>query len=134
MTEPRDVHAPYVDDLAREKDWAGLVRYWMAHQYEPALDAAILTIRDRDSTSTKFYAVLTDYLTEVRHNPLPYQQQQSLAGLDKLGSPVEKATVKLLNLHPLRAYRSTRLPLTRVIDLNLKRFRRLHSWGLHPLT
>lgn len=35
-----DVHAPYVAKLSAEDDWAGLVRYWMAHQHAAALPAA----------------------------------------------------------------------------------------------
>ena len=41
MTPSPDVHAPYVQELVVAHDWAGLVRYWMAHQHTAALDAAI---------------------------------------------------------------------------------------------
>jgi Tfp pilus assembly protein PilF len=43
MSEPNptDVHAPYVQQLLAASDWAGLIRYWIAHQHEAALEAAI---------------------------------------------------------------------------------------------
>src|SRR5947209_7679853 len=40
-----DVHGPTVRELAEKGDWAALVRYWMALQYDPALEAAIAVVR-----------------------------------------------------------------------------------------
>ncbi len=34
--DPSDVHAPYVETLESDKDWASLVRYAIAHPYELA--------------------------------------------------------------------------------------------------
>ena len=32
-----ELHRPFVRELVEGGDWAALVRYWMAHQHEPAL-------------------------------------------------------------------------------------------------
>ena len=44
-SDPNDVHAPYVRELAEAGDWAGLVRYWLAHQHEPVLELAIALLQ-----------------------------------------------------------------------------------------
>src|SRR5438128_2721791 len=49
MSQPEmpDVHAPYMQELADAGDWAGLVRYWMAHQHLEALEKAIILVQNR---------------------------------------------------------------------------------------
>jgi tetratricopeptide (TPR) repeat protein len=64
-----DIHAPYVKLLAEAGDWAGLARYWMAHQHEPALDAAIACARVRSGTDNRWQA-LADHLEERKSNQL----------------------------------------------------------------
>jgi CHAT domain-containing protein/translation initiation factor 2B subunit (eIF-2B alpha/beta/delta family) len=98
MAEPRDIHAPYVDDLARDSDWAGLVRYWMAHQYEPALDAAILAVRNQTAHLTGPYAALNEYLMQVRANPVAVDHKLA-PNLDGFSTQAERATIKLLALY-----------------------------------
>ena len=57
---PTDVHAPYVRELIDARDWAGLVRYWIAHQYPPALGSAIDLVQGEVD--------LASFLTAVRDN------------------------------------------------------------------
>jgi hypothetical protein len=42
-----DVHVPYVKSLVETGDWAGLARYWLAHQYPPALERALEVVQRR---------------------------------------------------------------------------------------
>src|SRR4051812_40331832 len=58
MTPSTDVHAPYVQELVAKQDWAGLVRYWLAHQrHSPALDAAIELVRGQEQLAAFLVAV-----------------------------------------------------------------------------
>jgi hypothetical protein len=125
MTEPipPDVHAPYVQHLVSAGDWAGLVRYSMAHQHLPALDAAVGLV-SRQATSkagsegnwwrrlvnlgrpTKLgskegdrWSTLARFLAEVRQNPLNPRQQLS-KDLLTVWSPTEQVTLGLVMLFP----------------------------------
>jgi tetratricopeptide (TPR) repeat protein len=60
------IHGPGVSELAGAGDWAGLCRYWVAHQYKPALDRAVeITGRLGGARG----AALTQFLGDVRRNP-----------------------------------------------------------------
>jgi hypothetical protein len=41
-----DSHGDEIDRLAAERDWAGLVRYWIAHDYQDALQRALDLVQE----------------------------------------------------------------------------------------
>src|SRR4051794_40121364 len=71
MSQPKkpDLHARYAQELADADDWAGLVRYWIAHQYPPALDQAIEIAEERSVSQQGPWQGLHRFLAEVRENP-----------------------------------------------------------------
>jgi tetratricopeptide (TPR) repeat protein len=113
-----DVHAPYVQALADAGDWAGLVRYWMAHRHEAALDRAILVaerLAARDghpwrrllnwaiyglaARQRRLWIMLTDFLAEVRLDPFDLEREPSEEML-AAWSGADHATLILLVLYP----------------------------------
>src|SRR5687768_13702516 len=62
---PRDRHATYLDDLELVGDWAGLVRYWIAHQHTPALHRAVALVKDYAERYEGRWTVLAPYLQSV---------------------------------------------------------------------
>lgn len=52
-TTMSDPHLASVTNLAKAEDWAGLLRYWMAFQYRPALERATDLARERAEPSPK---------------------------------------------------------------------------------
>ncbi|HEY1189480.1 MAG TPA: tetratricopeptide repeat protein [Gemmata sp.] len=93
MSEPTpiDVHAPYVQELAADRDWAGLVRYWMAHQHKAALDAAIVLVEGQ--------AALAAFLNAVREEPLDPAREPPEELFASLAPP-EQMTLYLVLLYP----------------------------------
>src|SRR4051794_648740 len=91
MTVTPDVHAPYVQELVDARDWAGLVRYWMAHQHDAALDAAIGLVRGQSQ--------LAAFLAAVREDPLDFEREPP-EELASSMAPVERMTLSLLLLNP----------------------------------
>ena len=71
------IHGPEVTRLATAGDWAGLCRYWLAHQYPPALDRGIEVVEGRSPNR----AELARYLRAVRKDPLDRDRAQP--GLDR---------------------------------------------------
>jgi len=64
-----DPHAPYVAELSASGNWAGLVRYGIAHGlHQPAIDAAIAVLHGRHFGVE--HAALRTWLTEFRDSPL----------------------------------------------------------------
>jgi tetratricopeptide (TPR) repeat protein len=101
-TEPTDVHARYVQELIDAADWAGLVRYWLAHQHQPALDAALDVVRRRADPPEGRWRELAEFLTRVREDPFDPRHpppERFLAG----SSAEEQATLYLLTLNPRAA-------------------------------
>jgi hypothetical protein len=121
---PSDVHAPYVRELVDAGDWAGLVRYWMAHQqHQPALDQAIALVQHYAESGRREphrslwswfssrrrpvtgggendrWRLLAAFLVDVRREPLENDRKQP----EELGdgwSNAEHATILLLILYP----------------------------------
>ena len=60
QTLQEDVHAPDVRALVAARDWAGLVRYWMAHQYVEALDEAIILVNRQASRKGGYWLRLAE--------------------------------------------------------------------------
>ena len=115
----KDVHAPYVGELAEVENWAGLMRYWMAHrEHGPAIDAAIQCARDR-SQYDKHWAPLSTYLEKVKAREqwsslLNHLENGETNTIDSCHPPysippelasdfteVERGTIHLLQLYPL---------------------------------
>ena len=96
-----DVHAPYVKQLAAAGDWAALARYWIAHQHEPALDAAIACASARASDDPR-WRELPEYLARVKAEPLDPTQTPPAALVSLAGTP-ENATLGILGLNPRAA-------------------------------
>jgi CHAT domain-containing protein/tetratricopeptide (TPR) repeat protein len=114
-TPAADVHAPYVQGLADAKDWAGLVRYWLAHQHEAALDAAMGLVPG--------HTRLAAFLTAVRENPIDFDRESPDELLATLASP-EQMTLFLLLLYP-------RLALCEIADqYPIKQQHQLYRIGL----
>src|SRR5262249_53423919 len=90
-TASTDVHNPHVQQLAAGKDWPGLVRSWMAHQHEAALDAAIGLVGGRPP--------LASFLSAVRAAPFDARRRlpEALAGATE--AP-EQLTLRLVLLYP----------------------------------
>jgi CHAT domain-containing protein/tetratricopeptide (TPR) repeat protein len=59
-----DPHSPFVEALG--SDWAALLRYWLAHDYRPALRRAIDALSQRANEDENW---LNEYLTEVFTKP-----------------------------------------------------------------
>ena len=69
-----DFHAKYVNELANQGDWAGLVCYGLAHGlYMPAIDAAIEIVRSQGDNET-----LTEYLVAFRGEPMQPRESPEL--------------------------------------------------------
>ncbi|HKI36229.1 MAG TPA: CHAT domain-containing tetratricopeptide repeat protein [Gemmataceae bacterium] len=101
-TQPTDVHAPHVRQLDEAGDWPALVRYWMAHQHEPALDAAIAVLRRQQEAATERWHEVGEFLTQVREEPLDPSREPSeelMAALPREG----QLTLYLLILYPRMA-------------------------------
>lgn len=95
------LHSPYIGKLQESGDWAGLIRYWMAHFHEAALDAAVDVIRRRSKGGEKWRA-LVEFLREVRLQP--FDQRRKLP--DTLAGgwpPMEQKTINLLVMTPFIA-------------------------------
>jgi tetratricopeptide (TPR) repeat protein len=94
-----DVHAPYVRELVEAGDWAGLVRYWMAHQHPLALEAALALARREAVRPGGHWAVLADFLADVARDLL--SPERDLPEELAQGWPrPEQATLFLLFLYP----------------------------------
>ena len=87
------IHAKRVRELSAAGDWAGLVRYWMAHQHEPALDAAVVVAR-RCGKKGDFL----QFLDAVRKHPIDFEREPSNALLEAC-DPEEVTTLFLLVLY-----------------------------------
>jgi len=97
-----DVHAPHINALMHKGDWAGLVRYWIAHRHEPALVHAVALARSKASTAKDPWGKLADFLTKVSVDPLN-RENIPPTEVVKLCNPKEAATLQLLGLYPLAA-------------------------------
>ena len=62
-----DVHTPFVEQLRMVGDWAGLVRYWIAHGNESALAAAITVVQGQAQQGEPWHS-LANFLKEVQEN------------------------------------------------------------------
>jgi predicted RNase H-like HicB family nuclease len=58
----RDPHAPDVHRLFEAGNWAGLARYWLAHQYEPAMERAIDLVHGFAAQGNHPWTTLADFL------------------------------------------------------------------------
>ncbi|MCA9047636.1 MAG: hypothetical protein KDA89_02845, partial [Planctomycetaceae bacterium] len=76
-----DPHALYVAELQADADWAGLLRYGLAHGlHMPAVDAAIDVLHSRHFGTG--FAVLRTWLTEFRDSPLQPREPCDTESLD----------------------------------------------------
>jgi CHAT domain-containing protein/tetratricopeptide (TPR) repeat protein len=93
------IHGPYVAALEAAGDWAGLCRYWIAHQYLPALDRALAVT---EQLGGKQGAELTRFLEAVRANPFrPLEHPPDVNPGDN--TDAENATLDILLQYPFAA-------------------------------
>ena len=97
-----DPHAPYVENLAAAGDWAGLAQYWIAHQHEAALEAAVACVRRRVLAGEERLQPLLTYLDEVKSAPLGPRHQPPGAVTSRL-SETERLTLLLVAIYPQAA-------------------------------
>ncbi|HKI36446.1 MAG TPA: CHAT domain-containing tetratricopeptide repeat protein [Gemmataceae bacterium] len=96
------VHTSYVRKAGVEGGWHALVRYWMAHQHKPALDAAIAVVRGEQASATKRWRQLVAFLSQVRDEPFNRDREVSEELVKTL--PHEgQLTLLLLRLFPRMA-------------------------------
>jgi CHAT domain-containing protein/predicted Zn-dependent protease len=106
-----DAHAPWVNKLVQQEDWAGLVRYWIAHQHKPALDAAIACARACAARNSR-WKQLPGYLEQVKANPptevlfgygndVVVKANRPPKGLPAPANEAEHAALGILPLWPL---------------------------------
>jgi tetratricopeptide (TPR) repeat protein len=92
---PTDVHALYLKELIDARDWAGLARYCLAHQYGPALQAAINLVQEQTE--------LTAFLTAVYQEPLDWERKLPEEFLGTF-PPTERTTLDFLLMYPRMTY------------------------------
>jgi CHAT domain-containing protein/tetratricopeptide (TPR) repeat protein len=98
-TSVPDVHAPYVRELVTADDWAGLVRYWMAHACPAALDAALALVSRHVHREGGEWPVLENFLVQLRGNPAgrgPRSLERGFPAPTRAG----QLTASLLDLYP----------------------------------
>ena len=67
-----NIHDSHVRNLLKSRDWSALVRYWMAHLHDPALEEAIGLLRQCRKAETS--RQLIEFLEDVRRRPIdPYR-------------------------------------------------------------
>jgi CHAT domain-containing protein/tetratricopeptide (TPR) repeat protein len=75
MNPVNDVHSPYLRELCDAKDWAALVRYWMAHQCEAALTIAVDVAKEMATQEGGRWSELAEFLTSVQQEPISFDRQ-----------------------------------------------------------
>src|SRR5262249_43507604 len=98
-TSVSDEHAPYVRELVTADDWAGLVRYWMAHACPAALDAALALVSRLVHREGGGWPVLENFLVQLRGNPGGRGPRSLEIGF-RAPTRAGQLTVSLLDLYP----------------------------------
>jgi tetratricopeptide (TPR) repeat protein len=94
-----EVHAPHVQQLVITGDWAGLVRYWMAHhQHDQALEEAINLV-DSQARDRGRWQHLASFLNDVRRDPLARNRKMTQNQLQGW-APEEQMTLALVIFYP----------------------------------
>ncbi len=92
------LHAPVVNALVQQRDWSGLIRYWMAHQHQPALDAAVRVVGELDDHPRGEFAVDL-FWTAFAKNPLDFELEIPEAMFDASRAE-EQGVLALIHLFP----------------------------------
>jgi CHAT domain-containing protein len=88
-----------VRNLVVAGDWACLVRYWIAHRYDVALEAAVNLVSRRAAREGGRWRQLADFLADVRTEPISFERELPRELQD--GWPdAEQMTLLLLGLYP----------------------------------
>jgi hypothetical protein len=93
-----DPHGLRVSKLTTNGDWAALARYWMAHDHEPALDAALACVKRRVQAGETHLGPLRTYLQAVKAAPLDPGRELP-ASLASLVNGTDRITLELLDLN-----------------------------------
>jgi len=92
-------HDPHVSHIEHLADWTGLVRYWIGHDYSPALKKAVGLLKSR-GTGSRHWQHLADYLEGVFSDPHGrHPAAPSPSDLARL-SEIERYTLLLVDLVP----------------------------------
>jgi hypothetical protein len=97
-----DAHAPYVHALYENGDWASLVRYWMAHQYEAALARAIGLVTARADAEEGRWRTLANFLADVHREPISFERQPPDLDWEEW-APEQQVTLGVTLLYPAAA-------------------------------
>src|SRR6185503_16064587 len=97
-----NVHSLYVQELVQANDWAGLLRYWMAHLHDPALDEATTLVVQHVNAEDRRWRILAEFLEDVCRQPLDLQRKLP-EDLTIGWLPPEQVTLNLLTLTPFVA-------------------------------
>ncbi len=95
-SDPELIHARRIAELSASGDWAGLARYWLAHQLRPALEAAVAVAR---RSAARTGPALAEFLESVLREPIDPQRELSEKVLTAC-DPEGQATLFLLVLFP----------------------------------
>jgi CHAT domain-containing protein len=101
-SDQHQIHAVYVEAHTRCGDWPGLVRYWIAHQHRPALEAAVGIVQQMASRMPQRWKRTAEFLRSVQRDPLRPQTPPSC----EIGDPIDllaHGSLCLLTLYPLAA-------------------------------
>ncbi|PWU19881.1 MAG: hypothetical protein C5B50_05475 [Verrucomicrobia bacterium] len=94
-----DVHSVHLQSLQAAADWSGLVRYWIVHRYEPALQSAALLLRKRTEKEGEPWDQMADAFGELGAVGLVSTDKIPLSLRDRCTFS-ERATIGLLGWLP----------------------------------
>ena len=95
MLVENSMHEKHERHLREQCDWSALVRYWMATQHPPAMEAAIEICRSQPRGNTDGWIALAQFLGEILQKPM-FAVHEFPSVLPDLGSSEEQATIFLL--------------------------------------
>src|SRR5258708_665823 len=91
----QSVHTPRILPLIEGKQWAELTRYWIGHQYKPALRGGALVARDSGGNGMLITAFLWQYLIDPFNIALLDTGLDGLPGLTE----EERLTIRIMRLY-----------------------------------
>lgn len=95
-----DEHATDINLMMGGQDWAGLIRYWIAHQYEPACRSAIAILEEKVKNQSMDWKPLADFVVGVASNPCDLNRQSTFE-IPHFCTTLEAGTLRILELYPV---------------------------------
>jgi CHAT domain-containing protein len=97
-----DEHAAHINALVAAHNWAGLIRYWIAHRYEPAFGKAIQILEAHTKGRSDDWKKAAVFLVKFQSNPYDLNQRCEF-DVPQSCTALEAATLRLLELYPFAA-------------------------------